>query len=313
VEIIMGKPIIGLALGSGAARGWAHIGVIETLAEAGIVPDVVCGTSMGALVGGVYLAGGLEALKTWALAADWRVVASMIDVGLTAGGLVDGLRIHDWLGEMGHGVEIEKLEKPFAAVATDLSTGREIWLRQGALARAVRASIGMPGIFSPTRIEKRWLVDGGLVNPVPVSVCRALGAEFIIAVNLNEDLLGRRLVPVPPAQASAMPEPRSLLEAIRTMPTALRAQAASFRLFGQPSAPGYFDVLANALNIMQDHITRSRLAGEPPHAMILPRVVDIGLLDFHHAAAAIAEGRAATQRALPAILARLEGRGPAEI
>lgn len=307
----MRKPKIGLALGSGAARGWAHVGVIEVLVEAGIEIDIICGTSMGALVGGVHASGQLPALRDWALKADRRVVASLVDLGLLAGGLVDGVKIVDWLGGLRIAPRIEDLPLPFAAVATDLSSGREVWLREGALDRAIRASISMPGIFSPVEIDGEWLVDGGLVNPVPVSVCRAMGADLIIAVNLNEDLLGRRLVPEVVAPAAPAPKPTNWLDMVKTVPAALKTQMAGFRLFGQAgAAPGYFDVLANSLDIMQDHITRSRLAGEPPHVLILPRVVDIGTMDFHRAAEAIAEGRAAAERALPVIEAKLAGRMP---
>ena len=170
----------------------------------------------------------------------------------------------------------------------------------------------MPGIFSPIEVDGRWLVDGGLVNPVPVSLCRALGADFIIAVNVNEDLLGRRLTR-PPAEAAAeptaeepTPEQAGLLDLIKSLPRTLRAQAQQIRLFGGAgTAPGYFDVLANSINIMQDRITRSRLAGEPPHALVVPHLADVALMDFHRAAEAIAEGRAAAERALPAIEARM--------
>lgn len=310
----MAKPSIALALGSGAARGWAHIGVLDALTEAGIKPDIVCGTSMGALVGAVYASGRLDALRDWAMGADWRAVASMIDVGLLGGGLVDGVHIVKWLTGMGLPEKIEDLRMPFAAVATDISTGREIWLQSGKLARAVRASIGMPGLFSPTKIDGRWLSDGGLVNPVPVSVCRAMGAEFIIAVNLNEDLLGRRLVIEPEVVSDedkkAKPgKPESLMDLITSIPASVQAQMSSLSFFGAGSTtPAYFDVLTNAIDIMQDHITRSRLAGEPPHAMVMPRVADFGLLDFHRAADFIAEGREATERVLPIIDAKLSGR-----
>lgn len=309
----MRKPRIGLALGSGAARGWAHVGVIEVLVEAGIEIDILCGTSMGALVGGVHASGQLAPLKDWALKADRRVVASLVDVGLLSGGLVDGVKIVDWLGGLKILPNIEDLAIPYAAVATDISSGREVWLREGRLDRAIRASIAMPGIFSPVEIDGDWLVDGGLVNPVPVSVCRALGAELIIAVNLNEDLLGRRLVPEVVATPAPVPvaKPTNWLDMVKTVPAALKTQMAGFRLFGQAgAAPGYFDVLANSIDIMQDHITRSRLAGEPPHVLILPRVVDIGTMDFHRAEEAIAEGRAAAERALPVIEAKLAGRVP---
>jgi NTE family protein len=304
----MRKLKIGLALGSGAARGWAHVGVLDALLAAGIKPDIIAGTSMGALVGGVYASGRHEALRDWALAADRRIVASLVDVGFLAGGLVDGVRIVDWLAGLKISRNIEDLKLPFAAVATDLASGREVWLRDGPLDKAIRASISMPGIFSPVEIDGNWLVDGGLVNPIPVSLCRAMGADFVIAVNLNEDLLGRRLLP----EIAVTPDPTepqkavNWIDMVKTMPTAMAAQMSNFKLFGNGGlAPGYFDVLGNALNIMQDHITRSRLAGEPPHALILPRVVDIGLMDFHRAAEAIEEGRAATERVLPVIEAKL--------
>lgn len=308
----MHKPKIGLALGGGAARGWAHIGVIDTLTEAGIRPDIVCGTSMGALVGGVYASGRLDTLRDWALRADRRVVTSLVDVAFMAGGLIDGVRIVEWLGKLDIARTIEDLQLPYGAVATDITTGREMWLRSGALDRAIRASIAMPGIFSPVQIDDVWMVDGGLVNPVPVSLARAMGADFVIAVNVNEDLLGRRLVPEPPPplEETNPAKPANFMELLKATPAAWAAPLANFRLFGSPATPGYFDVLANSLNIMQDHITRSRLAGEPPHALILPRVMEVGLLDFHRAAEAIAEGRAATERALPAIQARLGGANP---
>jgi len=188
---------VGLALGSGAARGWSHIGLLEVLDEAGIKADVIGGTSMGALVGAAYASGRLAALKEWALAADWRTVTAMVDINLTAGGLVEGARIVRWLEALELVADIEETAIPFGAVATDLTTGREVWLRSGATATALRASIGMPGIFSPVLVGDQWLVDGGLVNPIPVSLCRAMGADIIIAVNLNEDVLSRPLVEEP--------------------------------------------------------------------------------------------------------------------
>ena len=187
----MTRPRIGLALGSGAARGWSHIGVIEALAEAGIEPDIVCGCSIGAVVGAAYVAGELPALKDFAQSLTWREIARMLDVRLSGGGLIGGQEIVAFLRRLKISAPIASYSKPFAAVATDLETGREIWLREGPIDEAVRASISLPGILSPARHADRWLVDGGLVNPVPVSVCRALGADVVIAVNLNGDLVGR--------------------------------------------------------------------------------------------------------------------------
>jgi NTE family protein len=301
----MTRPRIGLALGSGSARGWSHIGVIDALAEAGVEPDIVSGTSIGSLVGAAYVAGRLTALRQWAMAATWREIVGMIDVRLSGGGLIDGKLIVAFLQGLGIAGPIESYAKKYAAVATDLATGREIWLQSGPIHEVVRASIALPGILSPARIGDQWLVDGGLANPVPVSVCRALGADVIIAVNLNGDLLGRRFdsEPEPSAAAVRAPVPNETLgRMLPQLPEALREQATQMirRLLPQASgAPGYFDVIVDSINIMSDQITRTRLAGEPPHVMLVPRLRDIGLLEFNRANEAIAEGRACVEHALP--------------
>jgi NTE family protein len=301
----MTRPRIGLALGSGSARGWSHIGIIDSLIEAGIEPDIVCGTSIGSLVGAAYVAGRLTELRQWAQVVTWREIVGLMDVRLSGGGLIDGKQVVEFLRGLGIGEPIESYAKSYAAVATDLVTGREIWLQSGPIHEAVRASIALPGIFSPARIDGKWLLDGGLANPVPVSVCRALGADVIIAVNLNGDLLGRRFEREPESPAGAAPvgTPNELLgRVLSQLPAALREQVAQIapRLLPQGlSTPGYFDVLANSINIMQDHITRTRLAGEPPHVMLVPRLRDIGLMEFNRAREAIAEGRACVEQALP--------------
>jgi NTE family protein len=301
----MTRPRIGLALGSGSARGWSHIGVVDSLIDAGIEPDIVCGTSIGALVGAAYVAGRLTALGQWAESATWREIVGLIDVRLSGGGLIDGKQVVAFLRGLGIEQPIESYAKQYTAVATDLVTGREIWLQCGPIHDAVRASIALPGIFSPARIGDKWLVDGGLSNPVPVSVCRAIGADIIIAVNLNGDLLGRRFESELQPSAVATPSrvPGGFLgRVLSQLPAALREQAEqiALRLLPQGSStPGYFDVLANSINIMQDHITRTRLAGEPPHVMLVPRLRDIGLMEFNRANEAIAEGRACVEQALP--------------
>jgi NTE family protein len=301
----MTRPRIGLALGSGSARGWSHIGVIDALAEAGIEPDIVSGTSIGSLVGAAYVAGRLTALRQWAMAATWREIVGLMDVRLSGGGLIDGKQIVTFLQGLGIAGPIESYAKKYAAVATDLVTGREIWLQSGPILDVVRASIALPGIISPARIGDQWLVDGGLSNPVPVSVCRALGAEVIIAVNLNGDLVGRRFEsePDPSAMAGRAPVPKESLDRmLQHLPEPLRALATQMipRLLPQGTrTPGYFDVIANSINIMQDQITRTRLAGEPPHVMLVPRLRDIALLEFNRANEAIAEGRACVEHALP--------------
>ena len=300
----MTAPRIGLALGSGSARGWSHIGIIESLAEAGIEADIVCGTSMGSLVGAAYVAGHLTELRQWAETATWREIVGLMDVQLSGGGLISGKQVVSFLRGLGIEAPIESYSKRYAAVATDLVSGREIWLESGPIYEAVRASIALPGILSPARVGGKWLVDGGLSNPVPVSVCRALGAEVIIAVNLNGDLLGRRFASEPAVETTLPPRLPSdfLNRVLKELPAPLREQAAQIAPQLLPkgtSTPGYFDVLANCINIMQDHITRARLAGEPPHVMLVPRLHDLGLMEFNRAKEAIAEGRYCVEQALP--------------
>lgn len=303
----MTRPRIGLALGSGSARGWAHIGVIDSLIEAGVEPDIVCGTSIGALVGAAYVAGRLTQLRQWAETASWMEIVGLIDVRLSGGGLIDGKQVVEFLRRLGIGDPIESYAKPYAAIATDLVSGREIWLQSGPIHEAVRASIAVPGIFSPARIDGRWLLDGGLTNPVPVSVCRALRADVIIAVNLNGDLIGRRIENERGARAANAPSgfPSEFVgRMLSQLPMPVREQSTqiALRLFPEGSStPGYFDVLADSINIMQDHITRTRLAGEPPHVLLAPRLRDIGLMDFTRAKEAIAEGHASVEQALPTL------------
>ena len=292
------RPKIGLALGSGAARGWTQIGVVEGLAELGIIPEVVAGTSIGALVGAAFATGKLPMLKARLENFGKRQTAALLDVHFTTGGLIEGRRIDNWLQELGIEGDIEKLAVRYGSVATDLSSGREIWLQKGPIGRAVRASISMPGIFSPARHgdSDDWLIDGGLVNPVPVSLARALGADIVIAVDLNSELVGRRFShgdtdAVSPVTPPAIPTqaPRWLRDALSPiLEHAFQAPA---------DYPSYFAVLANSLNIMQDRITRMRLAGDPPEILLGPRLREFSWLDFHRAAEAIAEGRSCVETA----------------
>lgn len=300
---------VGLALGGGAARGWSHIGVVEALLEAGIKPVAIAGTSMGALVGGAHAAGRLDALRRWAMAVDRRTIMSLLDISLTGGGVIDGRRIQNLLEDLGIEGPIESFQVAWA-VATDLSDGREIWLDKGPAAAAIRASIAMPGILSPVLLGDRWLVDGGLVNQVPVSTCRALGADFVIAVNVGEGLLGRRRDKLRAAIDNGGDVMRAarVAQILDQMPATLREPAERVLphlMKDGPQAPGYFDVLVNALIIMQEKITRSRLAGEPPHVMIAPDVTAINLIDFDRAEEAIAAGRTAAEKELGTIATML--------
>ena len=290
-----GSPKIGLALGSGASRGWSHIGVIKTLVAEGIEPDVICGTSVGAMIGASYAAGKLDDLEAWVRDANQIDVMRFFEIQLKRAGFVDLDRFQKFLNDyvVDEKTDISELDVLFAAVATDVVTGREVWFTDGNAREAVRASMALPALFPTVEIDNRWLVDGGLVNPVPVSVCHALGAEFVIAVNLNADLLGRRHHKVHSDQPE--PEPEGLLDRVRRS-----ARNYSESLFADDDGgePGLFDVVANSINIFQDRITRSRLAGDPADVVISPKLAHIGLLDFHLADEAIEEGEQRTRRVI---------------
>lgn len=301
---------IGLALGAGAARGWAHIGVLRALKAAGIKPDIIAGTSIGAVVGGCYAAQRLDALEGFARELTPRRIFGYLDFNLAGTGLISGQRLSERLGEKLGDQLIENLPTRFTAVATEIGTGHEHWLSRGRLVDAVRASYALPGIFKPVRVGGRWLFDGALVNPIPVSVCRALGARYVIAVNLNFDILGRGSVLSPPITAfgddnleeevAEAPE----LPARRGIRGLLRRQM----LGSGDCAPGISTVMVDALNIVQDRIARSRLAGDPPDAIISPRLSDMGLFDFHRAEEMIERGAAAAKRQLDDIVREIETR-----
>src|SRR5882762_3733951 len=182
------RPVIGLALGGGAARGFAHIGILRTLITHGIVPHVVVGTSIGAVVGGAFAAGHLDTLEEWARSLQLRNILGYLDVRLNGSGLIGGEKLAAQLEASIGRTLIEELPLKYASVATEVRTGHEIWLTHGRVVDAMRASYALPGIFAPVLIGDRWLVDGALVNPVPVSVARAMGAEIVIAANLSSDV-----------------------------------------------------------------------------------------------------------------------------
>lgn len=294
----MMKPKIGIALGGGAARGWSHIGVLKTLEQAGFDPDIIVGTSIGSVVGGCHVAGKLDELEQFARSLTRRRVFGFLDFNFAGSGLISGQRLADELGSHLDEIQIEDLPKKFVAVATELKSGHELWLSKGPLVPAMHASYALPGIFRPVKLNNRWLIDGALVNPIPVSVCRALGARIVIAVNLNWDFFGKGTV-VPNQDAfgeAEMPGTESLPPAGngRAARTLLRKQ-----FFGQGSdAPGISSVMMDSFNIIQDRIARSRLAGDPPDIMITPVLGKMGLFDFHMANDAIANGSFATEKVL---------------
>ena len=298
---------IALALSSGMARGWAHIGVIRALNKLGFEFDIVTGCSVGALVGGCYLAGKLEALEGWARSLTKRKIVGYLDMRVRSGGLIGGNRL---MQEMQHhlgSVTIEQLGKPYVAVATDLTTGHEIWLQQGDLAEAMRASFSLPGVFPPVNMAGRWLADGALVNPLPVAAARALGADMVIAINLSADIIGKARHPGTNVPVAAGFDLLQMLEETEQQQKLSLMDSLTRRIFRRDyDGPSLFGVMTSSLNIMQDRITRARLAGDPPDVHIAPRVGHIGLLEFDRCEEAMAEGEAAVMRKRPELADALQ-------
>ena len=302
------RPVIGLALGGGAARGFAHIGIVRTLIAHGIVPNVVVGTSIGAVVGGAYAAGHLDTLEEWARSLQPRNILGYLDIRLNGSGLIGGDKLAAKLEAAMGQTLIEDLPLKFASVATEVRTGHEIWLTHGRVVDAMRASYALPGIFSPVLVGDRWLVDGALVNPVPVSAARAFGAEIVIAANLSSDVFAHSttvyahgpsaevtVAVLPEAEAEPAPAKRGFGKFFSPERTMKR------EFFGGGGRPGISTVMVDAFNIMQDRITRARLAGDPPDLLISPRVGQIGWFDFHRADDLIAHGARAAERAIESI------------
>jgi NTE family protein len=302
------RPRLGLALGAGAARGMAHLGVLQALEEAGLAPDVVAGTSIGALVGGMYAAGKLDRLTEVALGLDWKQIARyFVEISFPRSGLIEGNKLTALLAEIVGEVDLTKLPLPFRAVTTNLMTGEEVVIRDGDLVEAIRASIAVPGIFTPARRGDDLLVDGGLVNPVPVSVCRAMGAERVIAVDLNygrvKDTRARNSTD---KENDAHPARRSNFDAGPIFDW-LERNTKQFDIglldpvkawMERHAMPNVFDVLGNTLGIIESQIAATRLQVDKPDLLIRPNVGDIRFMDFVHAGEMIEEGRRAAREAL---------------
>lgn len=335
---------IGVALGSGSARGWAHIGVMQELLAMGVRPDVVVGASAGAMVGASYAAGKLDLLEEWVLNLGWKDVFGLLDLHLD-GGLIQGKKLFNFFEEHMAGMEFHDLGLPFAAIATDLESGREVWLREGPLAEAIRASISLPGLFKPYKASNgRFLLDGGLVNPVPVSLCRALGADVVIAVNLNSQIVGKHFRnPRKLGLITQLPVSNQADDGVNAAGGYVNNESAKEREEsneiltklaqwfgleedleagldkrldllrsgdelsddathnsllnkGSKPTPGMMEVVATAINIMQDRITKSRMAGDPPDIILNPDLTHLGLMEFYRGAEAIEEGRAVVKR-----------------
>ena len=280
------RPKLGIALGSGSARGWAHIGVLRALTEQGVAPDFVAGCSMGAMVGAAFAAGRIEQLETWALSLDWKRVVGLADVGLR-GGLFKGDRLLNLYQGQFVQCPFSELSVPFAAVATDLVTGQEVWLRDGDVSDAVRASCTVPGLFRPVLREGRYLVDGSVVNPIPVSLCRAMGAQVVIAVDLGSHRARRFALD---SQQASKSQRRRFFDILGSSPP--------------PEVrppPSITDTLLGAIDIMQERIAQARLLRDAPDVLLTPSLGQVGPFEYHRAALAIAEGREVVAQMLPAI------------
>lgn len=291
------RPRLGIALGGGGARGWAHIGILNALVEGGFEPEIVCGTSIGALVGGIYAAGKLPELESWVGALSRREVLRLVDFSIGSGGAVAGRRLMELYRQQLGDVSIEELPRQFVAIATALDTGAEVWLQNGSLLDAIRASISIPGMFTPVYRDGRWLVDGGLVNPVPSGVCRALGAEVVIAVDLQA------------ASRAPAPAERHSAAVVRERPRdttgfgvgLVRSRPPEDEEAIPPPAPAMSWVLSTSLDIVQARLSRSRLAGDPPDLLLMPRVRQVPPLEFAGGGPTIEEGYEVMQRMLPAL------------
>lgn len=295
------RPTVGVALGSGAARGWAHIGAIQALEDGGIRPDIVAGTSIGALVGGCYSAGKLDALEQFARSIDKRRLLGLADLKFGGSGLLEGAKLDGLFQETVGNLKIEDLERPFTSVAAELGTGHEIWLGTGSLMEAIKASAALPGIFPPHNVGGRWLVDGALVNPIPVSVCRALGARVVIAIDLTPEVLAANSSvehPLPATVNSTMASAEAKAEG--ESEASFNSRTVKWQGTGGAMAglPGITGVMLESFNIIMDRIGRSRLAGDPPDVKISPKLGNIALFDFHKAEESINIGYETAQRAL---------------
>ena len=319
------RPRIGLALGSGSARGLAHLGVIRAIEDAGIEVEFIAGTSMGALIGAIHAAGKLDELEATFRTFDWRKTASFFDVVLPKSGLLDGASISALARAHIHADSIETLPKLFAAVATDIVSGEEIVIRSGDVIEAVRASISVPGIFTPVRSNGRILVDGGLTNPVPVSVARAMGADFVIAVDLNHEIIaGKNMKPLLATEKISSPEDSSgdspeggtpgissrwvgdyrlsMKDIKQKLLAGDNPASAQFRKWvSTEPLPSIFEVLLASINIMETRIAQTRLRLDRPDVIIQPPLGHVRFLEFGRAEEIIAIGYEHTRRQLAAL------------
>src|SRR5580698_10219282 len=292
---------VGIVLGAGAARGWAHIGALRELDALGLKLDVIVGSSIGTLVGGCYAASRLDMLEAFARSLTRRRVLGLLDFSFTGSGLIGGQRLRTRLEAALGDLRIEDLPVQFAAVATEIGGGHEIWLRRGLLVDAIRASYALPGVFAPVKVDGRWLFDGAIVNPVPVSAAR------VIALNITSDRVGRGAVIQDPFGRPDSPSPiEEPAQDSSGMISRWWRGSNGAKANGEAAAPGLMTSMVNAFDILQDRIMRSRLAGDPPDTLVQVRVGKVGMFEFHRADELIALGREAIRRSAPEIREQVE-------
>ncbi|MFP4169101.1 MAG: patatin-like phospholipase family protein [Desulfonatronovibrionaceae bacterium] len=307
---------VGLALGSGSARGWAHIGIIRALRDMGIHVDVVAGSSIGALVGAVHCAGGLNRLEQVVLDLDWRGIFNMLDVGFPRSGLLDGRKVARFVRSHVPHTRIEELPCSFCAVCTDIMAGEEVRIDSGDVIEAVRASIAVPGMFTPVKKGERILVDGGLINPIPVSVLQDMGAEVIIAVDLNYNLMRSRAL-----RRNSSPESEHLEVPVenkvadnrlfaewrdRLAATESTVLSQIRRWMVRDRLPSIFEVMFSSLDVVQRRVSDINLKDFPPDILIRPDLGHLKFMDFNRGNEAIAEGYAAAAREVESYRKRIE-------
>jgi NTE family protein len=307
---------LGIVLGAGVGRGWAHIGVLQGLTELGVKPDIVCGCSIGALIGASYVNGNLDELTNLATSLTWSSMLSYMDVSFGGGGLIEGRRIVEFFENNIENTSIEHTTPTYGAVATELHTGRETWLTSGSIIDAVRASIAVPGLLTPVQVRGKWLVDGGLVNPLPVSLCRSLGADIIIGVSMSGDLVSRLQTPltgeeVEADQTTNRSEWMSWLSQMLPFEMAPESEEEiKSGVDSQRVRPGYVEVIGESFFIVQNFVSRVRLAADPVDFLIAPDVAHIGVMEFHRAKEAIEAGRMAVRNTQDIILRTIQATQP---
>ncbi len=283
----MQKKTVSLVLGSGGARGYAHIGVIEVLEEAGYAIKSISGSSMGALIGGLYAAGKLDDYKKWVLSLDMLSVLKLIDFSFATTGIIKGDKVFDILETLvGKDVKIEHLPIDFTAVATDIDTQKEVWFQEGDLLEAIRASIAIPTVFTPINTNKHLLVDGGILNPLPTVPLLSDSNDLLIAVNLNGERKADKLT------SEISHEEETLQKRITDF------LQKNFFEEKKEEEINYFTIVSKTIETMQNLITRYELAAHQPDIVIdIPKNL-CGFYEFHEAQKIIDYGKKVAQKAL---------------